>query len=266
MQYIDKTKVEIKNQAYDLLSSFIEGQWQEEDCRYVNLTYEDFRNDALRDLLLEEQHHYCCYCMKRILNKETTLEHIVPNKSDDTTLIDKYIPYGEIEDSVFFWERKKTYSTKFVMPPFPHILAYENLVASCNGHIPEGGVGKHCNNARGNQDIIPLFYIEDIHKEIVYEPNGTIKCGAEYFPTIKALNLEHATLQLFRRCWLNLPSKYTDRDVEKASKDENLRNEIIDDMDSGHIALSDRTTMQNTVYWSSFVNYFWFYFYKKENE
>jgi len=34
--------------------------------------------------------------------------------------------------------------------PFPHFIAYENLVASCNGYIPDEGKAKCCNNKRGD--------------------------------------------------------------------------------------------------------------------
>jgi 5-methylcytosine-specific restriction endonuclease McrA len=265
MQHIDKSIARFKEQAYSLLNAFIQGQWQDDTNRYVNLTYESFKNDDLRDLLLKEQNNYCCYCMKHILKGDSTLEHIIP-QSVDAPLFDKYVSYGEIKDNVFFWERKKTYSTQLTMPPFPHILSYENLVASCNGNIPEKGVGKHCNNARGSQDIIPLFYIKNIHDEIVYESNGKITCDAKYFPTLEVLKLEHTTLQLFRRCWLNLPSKYTAIDVERASVDENLRDLIIDDMDVSKITTSDRTTIKNLTYWDSFVKYSWFYRYKVEEQ
>ncbi|GHT05163.1 hypothetical protein AGMMS49525_12250 [Bacteroidia bacterium] len=265
MQHIDKNIPKFKNQAYDLLDAFIQGQWQPEVGRYVNLSYESLKNDALRDLLLKEQNHYCCYCMKHILKEDSTLEHII-SQSADATLFDKYVTYGKIKGNVFFWDRTNTYSTKFTMPPFPHILSYENLVASCDGHIPEEGVGKHCNNARGSKEIIPLFYIKNIHDEIVYESNGTITCDAKYFPTLEALKLEHETLQIFRRCWLNLPSKYTDFDVKKACADEDLKNRIIDDMDVAKIKTSDRTTIRIPTFWSSFVDYYWFYLYKMEKK
>jgi 5-methylcytosine-specific restriction endonuclease McrA len=158
MRHIDKNKPEYKAYAHRLLNTFIQGQWQEDVGRYINLTYESFRNDAFRDLLLKEQSHYCCYCMKHILGKDTTLEHIIPNKSNESTVMDEYIAYGEIAKNVFFW-KKESDSRSLQPPPFPHILAYENLVASCNGDIPDGGLHQSCNNIRKQKKIIPVFYI-----------------------------------------------------------------------------------------------------------
>ncbi|KAA6338338.1 hypothetical protein EZS27_013636 [termite gut metagenome] len=160
MQYINKSISKFKVQAHRLLSIFIQGQWQQDANSYVNLTYESFRNDDIRDILLKEQSHYCCYCMKHILGKETTLEHVIPNKAKGPTLISKYISYGEIRYNVFFWESNMRF-TKLQMPPFPHILSYENLVASCNGSILNHGLGKCCNNVRKSKDIIPFFYINN---------------------------------------------------------------------------------------------------------
>jgi hypothetical protein len=257
MQYIDKNKAEFKDRAYRLLNTFIQGQWQEDAGRYINLTYESFRNDAFRDLLLEEQSHYCCYCMKYILGKDTTLEHIIPNKATESTVMDDYRSYGEIAENVFFWE-KELDSKRLDTPPFPHILAYENLVASCNGDIPDGGLHQCCNYIRGQKEIIPVFYIQDIEKEFEYDLNGMIICDERYHPTIAVLNLEHPTLQLFRRCWLNLPDQYTVQNVIEAGVDEDLRMNIIDDMDRDRINLSDRTTLQNSDYWKTFMNFFWF--------
>jgi hypothetical protein len=263
MKYIDKKIAKFKDHAYHILETFIQGQWRQDANQYVNLTYEDFRNEEFRDLLLKEQDYFCCYCMKRILKDETTLEHIIPNKSKDSSEIHNYTPYGELKHNVRFWESKMRYE-KLKLPPFPHILAYENIVASCNGFIPDSGFSKCCNNARGNKEIVPLFYISTIRKEIQYDLSGLIICNENYNDTIENLKLEHPTLQLFRRCWLNLPSKYSALDVIDASVDEKLRDNIIDDMDVTRIKISDRTTIKNPVYWNSFMNYFWFYLYKTE--
>jgi hypothetical protein len=141
-------------------------------------------------------------------------------------------------------------------------LAYENLVASCNGSIPNEGLSKCCNNARGEKNIIPLFYIAFVKDEVKYDLDGKINYDQKYSQTITNLQLDHQTLQLFRKCWLNLPSNYSALDVIDASTNESLRNNIIDDMDVNRISISDRTTIKNPIYWNTFMNYFWLYLYK----
>ncbi|MDR0745157.1 MAG: hypothetical protein LBF17_01520 [Mediterranea sp.] len=262
MKYIDKTIPEIKQKAHELLKKFIDGQWQQDDNRYINLAYKHFKNGEFRELLLNEQKHYCCYCMKHILNTETTLEHIIPDKAIYPAIFDQYNSFGDINANVFFWQDNMRTSKINIMPPFPHILAYENLVASCNGHIPKEGYAKCCNRKRGSKNIIPVFYLSNANMVFEYDINGIIICDEKYNNTISCLDLEHTTLQLFRRCWLNLPSQYDALDVINASTDEELRNQIIDDINISIVSISDRATIRTELYWSSFMNYFWFYLYK----
>lgn len=265
MQYIDKTIPELKKKAHDILKMFIDGQWQDDAQSYINLTYTDFDNKLmLSRLLLKEQNNFCCYCMKHIIENETTLEHIIPNKSNNSGDFDIYKAYNQIDTFVFFWERAMC-TNRISVPPFPHILAYENLVASCNGYIPTAGLSKCCNNIRGSKEIIPLFCLANVEQELKYELSGAIDCAEKYFNTIKILALEQTTLRLFRRCWLNLSSNYSALDVIDASKDEKLRDKIIDDMNFEYVSVSDRMTIKNEVYWKSFMNYFWFYLYKQKN-
>lgn len=259
MRYIDKTEQEGKQKAYTLLKRFIDEQWQDDANCYINLTYKDFSNNELCDLLLKEQQYYCCYCMRHILNPETTIEHIIPNNAKEIKSYDLYSSYGRIGETVFFWEKDLRETKITRMPPFPHILAYENLVASCNGFIPENGYGKCCNNKRGSDDIIPVFYL---HSVFEYDPDGRIDCDILYENTITSLGLDQDTLTLFRRCWLNLPSSYNPLDVINAIADEDLRDQIIDDMTFEFISIDDRLTITAEVYWKSFANYFWFYSYK----
>ena len=260
MEYIDKSKPEFKRIAHAIIEKFINEQWQEDANQYVNLSYESFDSKELKDLILMEQGHYCCYCMKHISAKETTLEHIIPNKAPDSATYSDYAQYGEIATNVFFWMENMRFS-KINTPPFPHIIAYENLVASCNGYIPDEGQAKCCNNKRGAEKIIPLFYIPNAKEEFTYNDKGLILCHAKYYNSIRILGLENHTLQLFRRCWLNLPAQYSIKDVCKANIDSMLRIQIVDDMDFSKISLSDRTTIQNQTYWNSFKNFYWFYRY-----
>lgn len=262
MVFIDKSKPEFKREAHRIIQTFIDGQWQEDANQYVNLTYESFNTNELKNLLLEEQGQYCCYCMKLISDRETTLEHIIPNNAPDPATYTDYVQYGEIETSVFFWCDNMRF-TKINTPPFPHIIAYENLVASCNGYIPSEGKSRCCNNMRGSERIIPLFYLPNVTDEIKYDDSGMILCETKYNETIRILGLENHTLQLFRRCWLNLPAQYDVEDINEASDDENLRTQIVDDMDPLKIHISDRSTLLNPTYWDSFKSYCWFYRYKQ---
>ena len=249
--------------AHAIINRFIDEQWQADSRQYINLSYEFFSTKELKDLLLAEQGYLCCYCMKRLSENESTLEHIIPNKVLSPAIFSDYEKYGEISRNVFFWKEEMRFS-KMNTPPFPHIIAYENLVASCNGYIPEEGKAKCCNNKRGAETIIPLFYVPEAKDEFKYDERGIIVCPEKYFKTINILGLENHTLQLFRRCWLNLPAQYDIKDVCHANKDNSLRIQIVDDMDFSKISLNDRTTIQNPIYWSSFKSYCYFYRHNQE--
>ena len=265
MEYIDKTNPDIKKEAYRLLKEFIDGQWQRDISCYVNLTYKNFDKSNLRSLLLNEQKYFCCYCMRSISDTDTTLEHIIPNKEKETAVFDKYKLFGDINDNVFLWLDDMSSTQISQLPPFPHILAYENLVASCKGIIPEKSSAQCCNIKRGEEEIIPVFYITNARNEFNYDVSGVIVCDSKYYDTIEVLGLEAPTLQRFRRCWLNLPSQYDASDVNDACIDEDLRHKIIDDMDYSRISTSDRGTIFNPTYWKAFAKYFWFYEYKQAN-
>ena len=264
MEYIDKSNPEFKHKAHEIIDEFIDDQWQEDANQYVNLSYESFDAKELKELLLTQQEHRCCYCMKSLSDIESTLEHIIPQKAAPESFSD-YESYGEISTNVFFWMKEMRFS-KINTPPFPHILAYENLVASCNGYIPDEGKAKCCNTKRGDEMIIPLFYIPEAKDEFQYDEKGIIVCHEKYYDTIHILGLENPTLQLFRRCWLNLPAQYGVNDVCHANINESLREQIVDDMDFARIDLKDRTTIQNPIYWSSFKKYCWFYRYNQEQK
>ena len=61
MEYIDKTNPDIKKKAHKLLKDFIDGQWQKDASRYINLAYEHYDISKLRPLLLNEQNHLCSF-------------------------------------------------------------------------------------------------------------------------------------------------------------------------------------------------------------
>ena len=141
MQYIDKTNTNYILRGHQIVEAFIKGQWQEEVHKYVNLDYKSFRIDEMVALTIEEQSGYCCYCMRELYNtpnsRNVTLEHVIPNKTKKEEDYNKYIQYGALDaEHVIFGKLiDKTQQLKF--PPYPHFVAYENLVASCNGKLIE---------------------------------------------------------------------------------------------------------------------------------
>lgn len=263
MQFIDKTLH--RNEGHALVRKFIERQWIDEQ-QYLNLNYQDFKykNDPFVNLLVDEQRGYCCYCMRKLStdkdNKNVTLEHVIPQTA--TSFMD-YEGYGELTpQNIFFWDSSLR-TAKFKSPPFPHFIAYENLVASCNGAIVEYSEARltHqqcCNNRRANDPIIPVFFLQNVSEIFNYASDGKIICDEKYDQTIRTLNLEHDQLCLARKVWCSLSPLYNLIDILIAITDVDFRKDILLDTD---LSSKERQSLELDVYWKLIVQFEWFYNY-----
>lgn len=82
-------------------------------------TYENYREkEVLREALLKEQGHICCYCMQRVTKEEMKIEHWQPQSE-----------YPELQ------------------------LDYGNLLASCKGNEGQPTERQHCDTRKGNQAL-----------------------------------------------------------------------------------------------------------------
>jgi hypothetical protein len=202
MIYLTKTN----QTAIDHVSEFIDSNWREEGVnRYQNIGYGDIKNPVapFRLLFVSEQNYKCCYCCRHIVNNQTTeLEHIIPRTRSQ---IDQFEPYYILSDilrtnvipqSVF-----TTATAQLNKPPFPHHIAYQNIVASCNGRTFESSDNFTCCNRVRKDDFIPPFNL--MEGSIEYLPDGTIV----YMPEITnreyldILNLNKGVLINVRRLW-----------------------------------------------------------------
>lgn len=152
---------------------------------------------------------------------------------------------------------------KLHTPPYPHCIAHENLVASCQGKVFEGGekyiLHKCCNNFRGNDKIVPLFFIPRAAEIVRYEIDGTLTYFEKYESTISSLNLMHSTLIFMRKIWAKIViNNISLNQVNKALTDNDIRINIIDDID---IDISERKNLRIDLYWKLLIEYHWFYNY-----
>lgn len=209
MEYIDKNKS--RAWAHQLIKDFLRRRI-EEDGKYPDDLYAAFRadpecKDAFVAKLLEDNEGRCCYCMASI--RGTTLEHVILNSTSDN---DKYKEYFSIEsdlDKENMKLAKDFLENPSEVPPFPHTIAYENLIPSCFGYLPNGA-SKCCNNFRGEKFVHPLVFRPNIHSEVKYYPNGNIIWTADpedIIPTITKLGLDCLELKCIRRIWYHLASR-----------------------------------------------------------
>lgn len=270
MQFISKFKY--KKKGHRIVKSFIRGQWSFDNNRYVNLKYDELKRcKKFTYLLLKEQKGFCCYCMRKIPFHDVTLEHVMPHHITDKKRINDeikhYGKFGRLRGKYIKYcpDDKIPPFPKLSTPPYPHSISHENIVASCNGKVFEGGEkyvlhkSKCCNNFRGNNKIIPLFFIPRVAEIVSYEIDGTLTYFEGYHLTISSLNLMHPTLILIRKAWAKIVINHIGLSlVNKALTDSDIREDIIDDID---IDRPERKTLKVESYWKLLIEFYWFYNY-----
>ena len=158
---------------------------------------------------------YCSYCMRTIKANDlhSTLEHVIPNK---TKTSESYNQYYKVNTKLE--KREMVFRDVFInrhhcnASPFPHNVAYENLVSSCDGSLPKGSQNHICcNGPRGDDYIPPLLFIPEIHEQIKYKKSGIVIWSAndevdkrERFQVINKLNLNCDILRVVRLIWCYL--------------------------------------------------------------
>lgn len=176
-----------------------------------------------------------------------------------------YNKFGRLKRGKIYYcpDKEIPISPKLHTPPYPHCIAHENLVASCQGKVFEGGekyiLHKCCNNFRGNDKIVPLFFIPRAAEIVRYEIDGTLTYFEKYESTISSLNLMHSTLIFMRKIWAKIViNNISLNQVNKALTDNDIRINIIDDID---IDISERKNLRIDLYWKLLIEYHWFYNY-----
>lgn len=243
MEHINKQE---EQKAHDLIGAFLrrchDGGWNTQDL------YESMSSDRdpdvqdaettfnkLRRLLLYGSGGRCCYCMKTIDEDHTTLEHIIPNKVANQEAYDEYKKFYTNAE----WN-KIVFAPSFLEHPrwpntaYPHTVAYENLVPSCNGkfadtrtaeqianHVPDTRESKCCNNRRGSKYVIPFILKEEMVKQFEYRRDGFVFWSVpdniqgekrkellkQHKETIDHLQLNCPELVAIRRIWCFLASQ-----------------------------------------------------------
>ena len=228
MEYIDKQNKANKGNAHAILDDFLE-RYQEGGEPFPKDLYDALKSDRKNNCvntfrnyserILEENAFRCCYCMRTIrrnVNSQrypVTLEHVILNCIDTKEQYDEYFKYSSDLDSQnivltddFLKNKKPTW------PPYPHRIAYENLIPSCYGQFPSSGEksSQTCNLKRGNDFVPPFVFRKKIHNEIkYYKRYGTIAWTADNGdePCVNKLGLNYIALRLIRLAWYYLSSK-----------------------------------------------------------
>lgn len=261
MEYIDKNKS--REWAHELIKEFLKRRL-EEDGEYPEDLYAAFSGDPefkiFRERLLEDNNHRCCYCMRDIIGP--TIEHMIPQSVNNLESFSKYFEHSSNLDAINMILTQDFLDAPKEVPPFPHAIAYENLIPSCFGYLPFVA-SKCCNNFRGDKKIQPLVFRPTIHDEIKYYSNGNIiwtEDPEEEKPTIVKLGLDCLELKAIRRIWYYLANH--DMTCEDANKNQTIDDLLIEMGDPNNIQESNMQQMlmnfKQTEYWGLLKKYTYF--------
>lgn len=191
MRYIDKnTNRAAGNQV---TQDYLDGHCKDAGGHYSGITYRNRRRTTYPEfcscgsptyynrmvrLLLNEQNDRCCYCLRRLNfvtpdhDEAVTIEHIVPQSITIARQaeFDQYRTFApNINTNVVLKDRFESTPGPQHTPPFPHTIAYDNMVASCNGSFPPGvGSKACCNGKRENYMALPVYFRSDIAQSLDY--------------------------------------------------------------------------------------------------
>ena len=197
----------VNQTAIDYVSNFINNQWQEDSKRYIGIGYDDgaINKATLKGYCLQEQNYVCCYCSREISNSPNTeLEHIIPRaRNIDNIELLRYFSYSDIlSQNIILQSEFSANAINQETPPFPHHIAYHNLVASCNGKIKVSSEDLTCCNRNRGNKFVPPFNL--MPNSISYLNDGTIYYVDDEIDNryINPLNLNKTLLKNIRRIWL----------------------------------------------------------------
>lgn len=280
MKYIDKSGT--ISQGHTLTDNYLESTCRVEDenghYHYQNVDYggsfgSTGAKDNMQRLALKSQDNFCCYCMRDLQQQEqcVTLEHIIPQNCTEAEF-NNYIEQNIApltSQKVIMTERFRKIPDVQV-PPRPHTVTFENIVASCDGTFPDKkGTSQCCNNHRGQKRVFPLFYVKGIEDEISYMQDGTMqpKTNCTYFieyrQTIGNAGLNCPNLKDIRRLWhLFADVAYDELVACVHNKDQRVKILMKVLFQDRRQAKQDNKILSNftkDAYWRIFLLYHWFH-------
>lgn len=273
MRYIDKNAK--RAEGRNITDKYLVNECRTIDpvtgnIRYMNVDYSgSFTNRGYKNKLLELgmtlQNKFCCYCLREIGKKQSaTLEHIIPQSS---ATADGYNRYNELSEHEIILTSDFVSAHNQSCPPYPHTVAWNNLVVSCNGCFPlDNNVSSHCcNNARSSDFAPPVYYLRDIGSRIVFMQDGTMMAGNgdlhdDVQSTINAAKLNYSALKEIRRLWYLLRNRPY-REIVKCLYDRDLRIQTLCSISSMENLADIRFVYKylKDEYWEVFMKYHLFY-------
>jgi hypothetical protein len=206
--------------------------------------------------------------MRRLSDGErVTFEHIIPQTADESVR-GSYESAPNLSAAEVILTSEFSHKSDPVCPPYPHTVAYNNLVASCDGSFPDGTSALCCNHRRRDSFAYPVYYHADAGSRIKYLPDGSAIAVSQDSP--QEIMIDHAGLNCrilrdIRYLWHQLRTLAED-DLNKCSANADYRRYTLhrplfvsmDKLDA-KLALIDKFTKDN--YWAKLMSYKFFYEY-----
>ena len=273
MRYIDKT--EIQQQGRAITEDYVRNHCATIEGRYLNISYSEFCSlgygTKMMDCLRKVQGNYCCYCMRDISMNSgaVTLEHVIPQHPGNGD-VDKYSQLGieALNAETLSLVEEFVQAPDQTMPPYPHNVAFDNFLNSCNGTFPDKGVSSICcNNKRGNTYAIPLPLYPDAAQMVIYQEEGEIQPNTQHplasdiAISIAAYKLKCENLKIIRRMWYLL--RHTEYDIlVQCLNDGDLRNKTLNSVlfkEKRYMIIDSLVCKYfNKEYWKTVLSYHWF--------
>lgn len=242
-------------------------------------------------VVMENQNRYCCYCLRKINGaQEKTLEHIIPQSSvsSDAAVWAYYQRVPEL-DSQNEVKAADVFEGAVYQRgiPHPHVVAYNNFVASCDGTFPDkesvnGNFSSCCcNNRRGNDRAFPIFYLKNVGNLLSYTKEGRVEAIPatpwydETYSLIENTVLNFDSLVQIRKMWYKLRTIDFTKILE-GNNDETKRRSLLyqalfpnDDMSYNMENITEALILQEKYmkqsHWDTFILYHKFHQIMRDN-
>ena len=137
----------------------------------------------VKDSLMKEQGHICCYCERKLSNNDSYIEHFKPRSEEDVDPLD-----------------------------------YANILCSCQNQLKKG-VPRHCGHSKDNwfdEDLLISPLYPDCEGRFAYTGDGKIRTANEFDTaatiTIEKLKLDIELLNDFRK---KVIESFLDEDLDE---------------------------------------------------
>lgn len=273
MEYVDKQH---HRQAHSLEDGFLQRNKDRHDSRYTGDLYEYLGADfcapgqktkkVLVTILEAEQHNRCCYCMRNLVPlkaEDKSIEHVIVNHPTDDAEYNKYLMHGSSLDNADIIQSSLFLDRQTPPPPYPHSIAYENMLMSCAGRIHIGvRTSFTCNGKRCHAFVPPMPLMQNISREMKYRKDGSAfwtKDSNTEVPFVEILGLNDPTLQIVRRIWYKLSlQKLLPNTCDKESLVYDILGDMLDEgKDDAQIQLLF-LFVNNNQYWDLVQQYDYF--------